>query len=71
MTVRYSRAHHIRKPRLALCVLLLCAGMTACGQIGPLYLPGEEVQDELDTTSPISTGDSEDDSDEEEGSDDQ
>ena len=41
---------------LALCLLLICANLTACGQIGPLYLPGERNDDK--TPAATTTGES-------------
>ncbi len=30
-----------RSRTLALCMLVICTKLTACGQLGPLYLPGD------------------------------
>ncbi len=35
---------------LALGLLLICANLTACGQLGPLYLPGND-----EDTAPATT----------------
>lgn len=69
MVIHSSRRCVIRNCKRVLYVLALCLGASACGQVGPLYLPGDNVKDERGEPSSVPVDASEEDSDREEDTD--